>query len=87
MAPQQPNLDRTFVNLTHDPAEGRGARRTYIRRAVMKNFHKSRSQKKKALKDEAEATSNSIEERIKALIASIDRQKGPQPRALVSFPG
>ncbi|KAL6866845.1 hypothetical protein J3F83DRAFT_131886 [Trichoderma novae-zelandiae] len=48
-----PELDRTFVNLTDDPAQGRGARRTYIRRAVMKNFHKRRNQKKAASRCEA----------------------------------
>ncbi|KAK5991200.1 hypothetical protein PT974_09478 [Cladobotryum mycophilum] len=36
--------DRTFVNLTDDPAQGRSARRIYVRRAVMKNYHKRRRQ-------------------------------------------
>lgn len=85
MAPQQPDLDRTFVNLTDDPAEGRGARRTYIRRAVMKNFHKRRSQKKKATMREAEMTLNDSGESSIAPVTTIARRMSPQSRLLVGF--
>ncbi|KAL7818314.1 hypothetical protein V8C26DRAFT_397310 [Trichoderma gracile] len=53
--------DRTFVNLTDDPAQGRGARRTYVRRAVMTNYHKRRNQKKKASRSEAEVATGTRE--------------------------
>ncbi|KAH0491801.1 hypothetical protein TgHK011_003209 [Trichoderma gracile] len=53
--------DRTFVNLTDDPAQGRGARRTYVRRAVMTNYHKRRNQKKKASRSEPEAATGTRE--------------------------
>ncbi|UKZ71915.1 uncharacterized protein TrAtP1_012858 [Trichoderma atroviride] len=82
MAPQQPSLDRTFVNMTHDPAAGRGARRTYIRRAVMKSYHERRNQKKRASKLEAEVAENRAGRRL-ALMASIDRQMAPQSSALI----
>lgn len=84
MAPQQSSLDRTFVNLTHDPAEGRGARRTYIRRAVMKSYHERRSQKKRASKLETDVAENKAGRGLAALMASIDRQMAPQSSALVS---
>ncbi|UKZ82413.1 hypothetical protein TrVFT333_010201 [Trichoderma virens FT-333] len=84
MAAQQPELDRTFVNLTDDPAEGRGARRTYIRRAVMKNFHKRRNQKKRASRHEGEATSSCIPENGPLEpVTLIDWQSGPPSRALI----
>ncbi|EHK18907.1 uncharacterized protein TRIVIDRAFT_44263 [Trichoderma virens Gv29-8] len=84
MAAQQPELDHTFVNLTDDPAEGRGARRTYIRRAVMKNFHKRRNQKKRASRNEGEATSSSIPENGPLEpVTLIDWQSGPPSRALI----
>ncbi|KAL7930439.1 hypothetical protein V8C35DRAFT_312628 [Trichoderma chlorosporum] len=82
MAPQQAELDRTFVNLTNDPAEGRGARRTYIRRAVMKNFHKRRNQKK-ALRYAAENSPSSVENEPLEPVTLIDWQLGPPPRALI----
>lgn len=85
MAPQQPELDRTFVNLTDDPAEGRGARRTYIRRAVMKNFHKRRNQRKKALGCEAATASGILENASVAPITLINRRMGQQTRTLVSL--
>lgn len=85
MAPQQSSLDRTFVNLTHDPAEGRGARRTYIRRAVMKSYHERRSQKKKASKSDADVAENRAGRGLAALMASIDRQMAPQTSVLVSI--
>ncbi|KAL6901616.1 hypothetical protein GGI43DRAFT_362485 [Trichoderma evansii] len=80
MASQQSGLDRTFVNLTDDPAEGRGARRTYIRRAVMKSYHERRSQKKRISKSEADATKERAEMHLASLI---DRQMAPQPYALI----
>ncbi|KAL7910163.1 hypothetical protein GGI35DRAFT_448012 [Trichoderma velutinum] len=83
MTPQPPELDRTFVNLTDDPAEGRGARRTYIRRAVMKNFHKRRSQKKKAMRREAETTSRIFENGPLDLGALLDWQSSPPYHALI----
>lgn len=85
MAPQPAELDRTFVNLTDDPAEGRGARRTYIRRAVMKNFHKQRNQKKKAMRREAGTASIILENGPLDPGALIDWQSGPPYHALVSF--
>ncbi|QYT04447.1 hypothetical protein H0G86_011353 [Trichoderma simmonsii] len=83
MAPQPAELDRTFVNLTDDPAEGRGARRTYIRRAVMKNFHKQRNQKKKALRREAGTTSLILENGPLDPGPLIDWQSGPPYHALI----
>lgn len=85
MAPQHSTLDRTFVNLTHDPAEGRGARRTYIRRAVMKNYHERRSQKKRISKSEADVAENRAGRELAALMASIERQMAPQSSTLVSI--
>ncbi|KAL7800056.1 hypothetical protein V8C37DRAFT_398296 [Trichoderma ceciliae] len=82
MAPQQPEIDCTFVNLTHDPAEGRGARRTYVRRAVMKNFHRRRNLKKNAFKSEAETATNNLEKPLVS-VASIARRMGPQSRVLI----
>lgn len=87
MAPQQSGINRTFVNLTDNPAEGRGARRTYIRRAVMKSYHERRSQKKRASTFEADATEKRAGKHFAALIASIDRQMAPQSHALVSIHG
>lgn len=84
MASQQSSLDRTFVNLTDDPAEGRGARRTYIRRAVMKSYHQRRSQKKRLSKSEPDATKERAEKHLASLM---DRQMAPQPYALVSIHG
>lgn len=87
MTPQISGLDRTFVNLTDDPAEGRGARRTYIRRAVMKSYHERRSQKKRAPKSEAAVAEKRAGKHLAALMASIDRQMAPQSYALVSIHG
>ncbi|KAH8124447.1 hypothetical protein LI328DRAFT_168553 [Trichoderma asperelloides] len=83
MAPQKSGLDRTFVNLTDDPAEGRGARRTYIRRAVMKSYHERRSQKKRASKSEGDVAEKRAEKHLAALMASIDKQMAPQSYALI----
>lgn len=85
MAPQHSDLNRTFVNLTHDPAEGRGARRTYIRRAVMKSYHERQSQKKRASKSEADVAEKRAARHLAALMASIDRQMAPQSSVLVSI--
>ncbi|KAL6697522.1 hypothetical protein J3F84DRAFT_347243 [Trichoderma pleuroticola] len=84
MAPQPPELDRTFVNLTDDPAEGRGARRTYIRRAVMKNFHKQRNQKKKTMRREAETVSTTLENRQLDPAALNNWQPSPPYHALIN---
>ncbi|KAL7948433.1 hypothetical protein V8C42DRAFT_251266 [Trichoderma barbatum] len=83
MAPQQPELDRTFVNLTNDPAEGRGARRTYIRRAVMNNLHKRRNQRKKASRYEAQAAPGILENAPLVPVARIDWKSGPPSHALI----
>lgn len=79
-------LDRTFVNLTDDPAQGRGARRTYIRRAVMKNYHKRRNQKKTS-SDEYAVAASMRESAWKASMAAnelINSRRSPQMCALVS---
>ncbi|KAL6882991.1 hypothetical protein HDV57DRAFT_468589 [Trichoderma longibrachiatum] len=78
-------LDRTFVNLTDDPAQGRGARRTYIRRAVMKNYHKRRNQKKTS-SDEYAVAASMRESAWKASMAAnelINSRRSPQMCALI----
>ncbi|ETR98606.1 hypothetical protein M419DRAFT_88407 [Trichoderma reesei RUT C-30] len=80
-------LDRTFVNLTDDPAQGRGARRTYIRRAVMKNYHKRRNQKRKASRYEAEVAAGIPENAAEASMMPkylVNLRLSPQMCALVS---
>ncbi|KAH6898079.1 hypothetical protein B0T10DRAFT_543111 [Thelonectria olida] len=47
MAPQTINLDRTFINVYDDPAEGRDARRTRVRSAVMSDYHKRRKRSRR----------------------------------------
>ncbi|EGR45461.1 uncharacterized protein TRIREDRAFT_111059 [Trichoderma reesei QM6a] len=79
-------LDRTFVNLTDDPAQGRGARRTYIRRAVMKNYHKRRNQKRKASRYEAEVAAGIPENAAEASMMPkylVNLRLSPQMCALV----
>ncbi|KAK1244457.1 hypothetical protein MKX07_003256 [Trichoderma sp. CBMAI-0711] len=83
-------LDRTFVNLTDDPAEGRGARRTYIRRAVMKNYHKRRDQKRKASRYEVEVAAGTPENAPEASMMPkylVNSRPSPQMCALVSTLG
>jgi hypothetical protein len=47
MAPQAINLDRTFINVYDNPAEGRDARRTRVRSAVMSDYHKRRKRSRR----------------------------------------